>query len=70
MTVGKHPSLVRRRLDVTLSMVSLVNPGGFGLLPRPGVLYRKMPYMVGSEIVVSRLLWHRDCFLCDLVFGN
>ena len=44
-------------------MVSPVNPGGVGRLPRPGVSHRKMPYIVGSKIVVSRLFWYRDFLL-------
>lgn len=68
VAVGKHPSFSRRRLEITLSKVSPVNPGGVGGLPRPGVLYRKMPSIVGSEIVVSRLFWY--CDFCDLASGN
>jgi hypothetical protein len=70
VTVGKYLSLARRRLEITLSMVSPVNPEGVGRLPRPGVLYRKVPCILESGMVVSRLLWYRDCFLCDLTFGN
>src|SRR5271154_3081184 len=44
-------------------MVSPVNPKGVGRLPRPGVSHRKMPYIVGSKIVVSRLFRYRDFLL-------
>jgi hypothetical protein len=63
VAVGKYLSLVRRRLEITLSTVSLVNPSGVGDYPALGYYTVKCRISLGLKLLYQRFLWYHDCFV-------